>query len=70
MQSPVLGKDRSLSQTEFRGNLVCADDSLKYILFDGGLIAMDGAEPEHLFFLSDHLGSTRVVAGRTARPRR
>ena len=41
---------------------MCADDSLKYILFDGGLIAMDGAEPEYLLFLSDHLGSTRVVA--------
>ena len=39
----VLGKDRSLSRTEYRGNLVCADDTLKYILFDGGLIAMDGA---------------------------
>ena len=41
---------------------MCADDSLKYILFDGGLIAMDRAEPEYLFFLRDHLGSTRVVA--------
>ena len=58
----VLGKDRSLSRTEYRGNLVCADDTLKYILFDGGLIAMDGAEPEYLFFLRDHLGSVRVVA--------
>ncbi len=58
----VLGKDRSLSRTEYRGNLVCADDSLKYILFDGGLIAMDGASPEYLFFLRDHLGSVRVVA--------
>ena len=58
----VLGKDWSLSRTEYRGNLVCADDSLKYILFDGGLIAMDRAEPEYLFFLRDHLGSTRVVA--------
>ena len=57
-----LGKDRSLSRTEYRGNLVCADDTLKYILFDGGLIAMDGAEPEYLFFLRDHLGSVRVVA--------
>ena len=58
----VLGKDRSLSRTEYRGNLVCADDTLKYILFDGGLIAMDRAEPEYLFFLRDHLGSVRVVA--------
>ena len=58
----ALGKDWSLSRTEYRGNLVCADDSLKYILFDGGLIAMDRAEPEYLFFLRDHLGSTRVVA--------
>ena len=58
----VLGKDRSLSRTEYRGNLVYADDTLKYILFDGGLIAMDRAEPEYLFFLRDHLGSTRVVA--------
>ena len=58
----VLGKDRSLSRTEYRGNLVCADDTLKYILFDGGLIAMDGASPEYLFFLRDHLGSVRVVA--------
>ena len=58
----VLGKDRSLSRTEYRGNLVCADDSLKYILFDGGLIAMDGASQEYLFFLRDHLGSVRVVA--------
>ena len=58
----VLGKDRSLSRTEYRGNLVCADDSLKYILFDGGLIAMDGSSPEYLFFLRDHLGSVRVVA--------
>ena len=58
----VLGKGRSLSRTEYRGNLVCADDTLKYILFDGGLIAMDRAEPEYLFFLRDHLGSTRVVA--------
>ena len=57
-----LGKDRSLSRTEYRGNLVCADDTLKYILFDGGLIAMDGASPEYLFFLRDHLGSVRVVA--------
>ena len=58
----VLGKDWSLSRTEYRGNLVYADDTLKYILFDGGLIAMDRAEPEYLFFLRDHLGSTRVVA--------
>ena len=58
----ILGKDRSLSRTEYRGNLVCADDTLKYILFDGGLIAMDGASPEYLFFLRDHLGSVRVVA--------
>ena len=58
----ALGKDWSLSRTEYRGNLVCADDSLKYILFDGGLIAMDRAEPEYLFFLRDHIGSTRVVA--------
>ena len=58
----VLGKDRSLSRTEYRGNLVYADDTLKYILFDGGLIAMDGSSPEYLFFLRDHLGSTRVVA--------
>ena len=58
----VLGKDRSLSRTEYRGNLVCADDTLKYILFDGGLIAMDGSSPEYLFFLRDHLGSVRVVA--------
>ena len=58
----VLGKDRSLSRTEYRGNMVCADDTLKYILFDGGLIAMDGASPEYLFFLRDHLGSVRVVA--------
>ena len=58
----VLGKDRSLSRTEYRGNLVCADDTLKCILFDGGLIAMDGASPEYLFFLRDHLGSVRVVA--------
>ena len=58
----VLGKDRFLSRTEYRGNLVCADDTLKYILFDGGLIAMDGASPEYLFFLRDHLGSVRVVA--------
>ena len=58
----VLGKDWSLSRTEYRGNLVCADDTLKYILFDGGLIAMDRAEPEYLFFLRDHLGSVRVVA--------
>ena len=58
----ALGKDWSLSRTEYRGNLVCADDSLKYILFDGGLIAMDGASPEYLFFLRDHLGSVRVVA--------
>ena len=58
----VLGKDRSLSRTEYRGNLVCADDTLKYILFGGGLIAMDGSSPEYLFFLRDHLGSVRVVA--------
>ncbi len=58
----VLGKDRSLSRTEYRGNLVCADGTMKYILFDGGLIAMDGASPEYLFFLRDHLGSVRVVA--------
>ena len=58
----VLGKDWSLSRTEYRGNLVYAGDSLKCILFDGGLIAMDGASPEYLFFLRDHLGSTRVVA--------
>ena len=58
----VLGKDWSLSRTEYRGNLVYAGDSLKCILFDGGLIAMDGASPEYLFFLRDHLGSVRVVA--------
>ena len=58
----ILGKDRSLSRTEYRGNLVCADDTLKYILFGGGLIAMDGSSPEYLFFLRDHLGSVRVVA--------
>ena len=62
MQSPVLGKDLSLSVTEYRGNLVYADDSLKYILFDGGLIAMDGTSPRYLFFLDGHLGSVRAVA--------
>ena len=62
LERTLFGRDMSLSRTEYRGNLVYVDGSLKHILFDGGLIDMGGKSPEYLFFLEDHLGSVRVVA--------
>lgn len=58
----VLMDDNTLSVTEYRGNLVYENDSLRYVLVDGGLIDMNYSEPQYQFFLKDHLGGTRVVA--------
>ena len=53
----------SPSTTEYRGNLVYEDGVLKYVLFDGGLVSVGGDHtPDYVFFLKDHLGSTRVAA--------
>ena len=52
----------SPSTTEYRGNLVYEDGVLKYVLFDGGLISVGSQSQDYMFFLKDHLGSTRVAA--------
>ena len=46
------------SVTDFVGNLVYEDNTLKRILIDGGYIE----NGTYYFFLTDHLGSIRVVA--------
>ncbi|WP_195596691.1 DUF6443 domain-containing protein [Coprobacter fastidiosus] len=62
---PLMGTDQYYrsnlsdgSVTDFVGNLVYEDNTLKRILIDGGYIE----NGTYYFFLTDHLGSIRVVA--------
>ena len=62
---PLMGTDQYYrsnlsdgSVTDFVGNLVYEDNTLKRILIDGGYIE----NSTYYFFLTDHLGSIRVVA--------
>ena len=62
MSRTVSSTDGTVTVTDYRGNLVLVDGRLEYILLDGGLVSMAGDSPEYIFFLRDHLGSTRVAA--------
>ncbi len=46
--------------TDYTGNLVLEDGTRSRMLFDGGYISM--SDNAYHFFLTDHLGSVRVVA--------
>lgn len=48
----------------YYGNHVYDSDSLTMVLFDGGYISFNGnvLSPRYHFYVSDHLGSVRVVA--------
>ena len=48
-------------QTDYVGNLIFRDGTLESILVDGGYIDMTGSSPAYRFFITDHLGSVRVV---------
>lgn len=51
--------------TDYTGNLVFKNDSLRTVFFDGGFIAVDYtggvASYNYRFFVNDHLGNVRVV---------
>jgi RHS repeat-associated protein len=46
--------------TDYCGNFIYENNTLKYILVDGGYI--DASTGTYYFFLTDHLGNNRVVA--------
>ena len=46
----------------YSGNCIFEGSVLKKVLFEGGYAQMSGSTPSYMFFLTDHLGSVRVVA--------
>ena len=47
---------------DYVGNLVYEDGVLVKVLVEGGYVDMTGDSPEYMFYVTDHLGSVRVVA--------
>ena len=48
--------------TDYCGNCVYENGTLRRILVEGGYIAFDSSQPVYHFYLKDHLGNNRVVA--------
>ena len=46
----------------YSGSCIFEGNTLKKVLFEGGYAQMNGSTPSYMFFLTDHLGSVRVVA--------
>lgn len=61
-QEKVTTNNNSVLTRDYVGNLIYENGSLKKIIFDGGYADMTGSSPAYRFFLTDHLGSVRVVA--------
>jgi len=62
LQEKVTTNSNSVLTRDYVGNLIYENGSLKKILFDGGYVDMTGSAPAYRFYLTDHLGSVRVVA--------
>ena len=56
----LIGEDNYIPHMTYQGNLVYVDGVLDRILFDGGYIS--ASDSVYHFFITDHLGSVRVVA--------
>lgn len=50
----------------YSGSCIFEGNTLKKVLFEGGYAQMNGSTPSYMFFLTDHLGSVRVVAAQNA----
>ena len=50
-----------ISTTDYCGNMIYEDGTLKQILVDGGYITFNGTTPVYHYYLQDHLGNNRVV---------
>ena len=50
----------------YSGSCIFEGNTLKKVLFEGGHAQMSGSTPSYMFFLTDHLGSVRVVAAQNA----
>ncbi|MBR5736142.1 MAG: RHS repeat-associated core domain-containing protein [Bacteroidales bacterium] len=61
-QEKVTTNNNSTITRDYVGNMIYENGSLKKIIFDGGYADMTGSSPAYRFFLTDHLGSVRVVA--------
>ena len=48
--------------TDYCGNYVYENGTLRRILVEGGYITFDSSQPVYHFYLKDHLGNNRVVA--------
>ena len=62
LQEKVTTSGSSVLTRDYIGNLIYENGTLKKILFDGGYVDMTGSAPAYRFYLTDHLGSVRVVA--------
>ena len=62
LQEKVTTNSNSVLTRDYVSNLIYENGSLKKILFDGGYVDMTGSAPAYRFYLTDHLGSVRVVA--------
>lgn len=62
LQEKVTTSGGSVLSRDYIGNLIYENGTLKKILFDGGYVDMTGSAPAYRFYLTDHLGSVRVVA--------
>ena len=62
LQEKVTTNSNSVLTRDYIGNLIYENGTLKKILFDGGYVDMTGSAPAYRFYLTDHLGSVRVVA--------
>ncbi len=61
LQEKVTTSGSSVLTRDYIGNLIYENGSLKKILFDGGYVDMTSSAPAYRFYLTDHLGSVRVV---------
>ena len=62
LQEKVTTNSNTVLTRDYVGSLIYENGALKKILFDGGYVDMTGSSPAYRFFLTDHLGSVRVVA--------
>ena len=47
--------------TNYCGNFIYQNSTLKLVLFDGGYITFSGTTPQYHYYLQDHLGNNRIV---------
>lgn len=53
---------------DYAGDLIYENGTLTKLLFEGGYVDLTQTAPVYRFFLTDHLGSVRVVADETGAP--